>query len=97
MEGEVQHEAARVYHADRRRGGGKWPLAARAQQPSMPVIGFLYSGPRGLGTSMAGFHNGLSEAGYIEGRNLAIEYRWAHNDNARLPEWAADRSTEKLL
>ena len=67
------------------------PVGARAQQPAMPVIGYLYSGE--LETSApwtAAFRKGLSEAGYDEGCNVTIEYRWAHNEPARLPELAAD-------
>jgi putative ABC transport system substrate-binding protein len=64
-----------------------WPIAARTQQPGIPVVGFLYSGdPTADADLTAAFRNGLREAGCIEGQNVAIEYRWAHNDNGRLPE-----------
>jgi putative tryptophan/tyrosine transport system substrate-binding protein len=66
-----------------------WPLAARAQQPTMPVIGFLYFGWPDT-NMVATFRKGLNETGYLEGHNLAIEFRSAQNDTARLPELAAD-------
>jgi putative ABC transport system substrate-binding protein len=68
-----------------------WPLAARGQQAAMPVVGYLYPGvPEAGATVTAAFRKGLSEAGFVEGRNVTVEYRWAQNDNARLPELAAD-------
>jgi putative tryptophan/tyrosine transport system substrate-binding protein len=68
-----------------------WPLAARAQQPAIPVIGYLNNGsPESDVPRLTGLRRGLSQTGYIEGRNLVIEYRWAGNQADRLPALAAD-------
>src|SRR5262247_4127822 len=74
-----------------------WPLAARAQQPAMPLIGFLSSlSQNDLGLVIPGFLQGLNSAGFIEGRSIAIEYRWAEGDYQRLPALAGDLVNRKV-
>jgi putative tryptophan/tyrosine transport system substrate-binding protein len=72
-------------------GAVAWPIAAHAQQGAMPVIGFLSSAsPIGWDDYVAAFHSGLRDQGFVEGKNVLIEYRWANNDHDRLPALAAE-------
>jgi ABC-type uncharacterized transport system substrate-binding protein len=68
-----------------------WPFSACAQQPAVPVVGFLNSqSPEGYAERLRGFRRGLREAGYVEGENVAVEYRWAEGQMDRLPLLAAE-------
>src|SRR5207245_5161269 len=72
-------------------GAAVWPLAARAQQAAMPVIGYLGpESPAVFASRIRAFRQGLGETGYVEGRNVAIEFRWAESQRSRLPALAAE-------
>jgi putative ABC transport system substrate-binding protein len=74
------------------------PLAALAQRPAMPTIGYLHGGsPESNEHRIAAFRRGLNETGYVEGENVAIEFRWAHNQSDRLPELAADLVRRQMV
>src|SRR6202140_2633254 len=74
-----------------------WPLGARAQQPKMPVVGFLNGGsPDGYAPYVTGFLRGLNETGYVEGKNVTVDYRWARGQYDRLQVMAADLVRRKV-
>ena len=77
-------------------GAASWPLAARAQQPAMPVIGFLHPASDTLPDRLRGFRQGLKDTGYVEGENVATVYSWAENEIDRLPELVAELARRQV-
>ena len=78
-------------------GAAAWPLAAGAQQAAKPVIGFINAAsPAPFAPFLSAFHKGLKEVGYVEGQNLAIEYRWAEGQYDRIPAMAADLVSRRV-
>ena len=72
-------------------GAAAWPLAARAQQPAMPVVALINAGtPEGAARYAAAFRNAFAEAGYVEGQNVTVEYQWLEGHNERVPALMAD-------
>src|SRR5262245_419456 len=79
-------------------GAAAWPIAARAQQPAMPVIGFLDSrSSDGMATRLAAFRQGLKEVGLVEGENVTLIYRWAEGRVDRLPEMASELARQATV
>src|SRR5215813_9909957 len=94
----ASHIGRRKFLATLGGAAAAWPFAVRAQQPAMPMIGFLSGvSPRPFAQRLAAFRQGLNETGFIEGRNVAIEYRWAEGQYDRLPALATDLVGRRIV